>query len=290
MDKSVSITSHSIPSRDGFMLDAILFEPLRPKACIQINSATGVKKEFYKNFAEYLASNDYAVLIFDYRGIGKSRPKSLRGFDAFNHEWGQKDMAAVLDWLDHRYSNLKKYFIGHSAGGQQIGFMDNHHKVSKAISISSSTGYWRWLSSPYKYFTLLVWYVLVPCTVYTLGYLPSSWFRLGEDLPKAVAWEWRSWCLKQDYYGSFLGKTISKFYFEQVQFPILFLYPSDDTIATNRTVKSLRSFYRNAPTTVEKLNPRDFDLKKIGHFGLFSRASKEALWPKVVRYFEEGTT
>src|SRR5690349_14184972 len=154
---SITITNHSISATDGFNLDAILFEPTSPKACIQVNSATGVKKEFYKNFAEYLASNNYAVVIFDYRGIGKSRPQSLRGFTALNHEWGQKDMAAVLDWLDDRCPSLKKYFVGHSAGGQQMGFMDNHHKISKAISISSSTGYWWWLSSPYKYFTLFVW-------------------------------------------------------------------------------------------------------------------------------------
>src|SRR5215831_17286324 len=189
---SIIITNHTISACDGFKLDAILFEAVAPKACIQINSATGVKKEFYKNFAEYLASNDYAVVIFDYRGIGKSRPKSLRGFPALNHEWGQKDMPAVLDWLDQRYPGLKKYFIGHSAGGQQIGFMHNHHKVSKAVSVNSSTGYWKGLSSPYKYFTLLVWFVIVPVSINTLGYVPASWFGLGEDLPKGVALEWRS--------------------------------------------------------------------------------------------------
>jgi len=286
MDQTITITNHSIPSRDGFMLDALLFEPSVPKACVQINSATGVKKEYYKNFAEYLASNNYAVLIFDYRGIGKSRPQSLRGFTALNHEWGQKDMAAVLDWFDYLYPDLKKYFVGHSAGGQQMGFMDNHHKISRAISISSSTGYWWWLSSPYKYFTLFVWYVLAPSLVHTVGYLPSSWFGLGEDLPKGVAWEWRSWCLKQNYYKDFLGKTISKFYFDEVRTPIHFLYPSDDTIATERTVESLRSFYNNASTSVEKVSPRDFGLKKIGHFGLFSRSCKENLWPKVVQHLE----
>lgn len=287
MHNQLSITSYSIPARDGFILDATLFEPEAPKACVQINPATGVKKEFYTNFATYLAEQGYAVLIFDYRGIGKSRPKSLRGFKARNHEWGQKDMAAVLDWFDHRYPHLKKYFIGHSAGGQQLGFMDNHHKVAKAISISSSTGYWQWLSSPYKYFTLLVWYVLVPGTVHTLGYVPSSWFGLGEDLPKGVALEWRSWCLKKDYYRDFLGKTIEKFFFDDIKFPIHFLFPSDDNIATDRSVESLKSFYRNALTTVEKLNPKDIGRKSIGHFGFFSRASRETLWPRVTAYFNE---
>jgi predicted alpha/beta hydrolase len=126
--------------------------------------------------------------------------------------------------------------------------------------------------------------------VFTVGYLPSSWFRLGEDLPRDVAWEWRSWCLKQDYYRSFLGRTISKFYFDEVCFPIHFLYPDDDTIATDKTVESLKNFYPNAHTSVEKLIPSDFGLKKIGHFGLFSRSAKETLWPKVIEYFERNNS
>jgi predicted alpha/beta hydrolase len=69
-----------------------------------------------------------------------------------------------------------------------------------------------------------------------------------------------------------------------------FLYPSDDTIATDKTVESLRSFYSKAETSVEKLSPKDFGLKKVGHFGFFSRTSKEALWSRVVKYFGDDDT
>lgn len=286
MSAKLSLTHHKIQSRDGFVLDALLLEPEQVKACVIINSATGVKKEFYKNFAEYLASNHYAVLLYDYRGIGQSRPSSLRGFHALNHEWGMKDMAAVLDWFSDRFAGKKIYAIGHSAGGQQMGFLDNYHKIHKAIAISSSTGYWWWLRSPYKYFTLFVWYVMVPITIPIVGYLPASWFGLGEDLPKGVALEWRSWCLSKNYYGNFLGKKIKSHYFTEIKFPILFLYPGDDTIATDLTVESLRQFYKSAPTTVEKLNPSNFPKGKIGHFGFFSRTFKDTLWPKVIAYWE----
>jgi predicted alpha/beta hydrolase len=280
-----NVTKHTIPSRDGFALSAMLFEPLQtPRGCVQINSATGVKKEFYTNFASYLCEAGYHVVLFDYRGIGGSRPKSLRGFHALNHEWGQKDMAAVLDWLDHRFPSIPKYAIGHSAGGQQVGFMDNHHKFSKAMAISSSIGYWKDISFPYKYFTLFVWYVLEPVFCNSLGYLPSSWFKSGEDLPKGVAHEWRSWCLRENYYGDFLGTHISDHYFHEIKIPVHFLYPTDDNIATDKNVEGLRKFFVNAPTSIERISPKDYDRKNIGHFGFFSRSSKEKLWPKALQF------
>jgi predicted alpha/beta hydrolase len=260
---------------------------LSAKGVVQLAGGTGIKKEFYLNFARYLQEQGYHVLLFDYRGIGGSKPKSLRGFEAKNHEWGQKDMAAILDWLDDRYASLPKFLIGHSAGGQQLGMMDNHHKFSKALLISSSTGYWKWIASPYKYFTLFVWYGLTPLMLNTVGYLPASWFGLGEDLPKGVAAEWRSWCLNPSYFGKYFGRSIQQQFYREVRIPIHFLYPEDDLIATDKTVESLRGFYTSAITTIEKIALRETNLQKIGHLGFFSRKSKEQLWGKAVTYLAD---
>jgi predicted alpha/beta hydrolase len=277
-----------IVSRDGLLLDSILLESTSSiSGVILLAGGTGIKKEFYLNFARYLQEQGYHTLLFDYRGIGGSKPPSLRGFQAKNHEWGQKDMAAILDWLDDRYPSLPKFLVGHSAGGQQLGMMDNHHKFSKAILISSSTGYWKWIASPYKYFTLFVWYGLTPLMLSTVGYLPASWFGLGEDLPKGVAAEWRSWCLNPTYFGKYFGTIIQKQFYSEVKIPIHFLYPEDDAIATDRTVESLRRFYINAQTTTEKIILRTSNLQKIGHLGFFSRKSKEQLWGKVATTFSK---
>jgi len=277
-----------IASRDGLLLDSILLESTPSvKGVVLLAGGTGIKKEFYLNFARYLQEQGYHTLVFDYRGIGGSKPKSLRGFEAKNHEWGQKDMAGALDWLDDRYPSLPKFLVGHSAGGQQLGMMDNHHKFSKALLISSSTGYWKWIASPYKYFTLFVWQGLTPLMLNTVGYLPASWFRLGEDLPKGVAAEWRSWCLNATYFGKYFGTVIQKQFYSEVKIPIHFLYPEDDLIATDKTVASLRGFYTSAKTTTEKMILRDHHLQKVGHLGFFSRKSKEQLWGKAVTYLAD---
>ena len=280
-------TKHQISARDGFLLDAILLETQsEEKGVVQLCGGTGIKKEFYLNFARYLCEQGYHVLLFDYRGIGGSRPKSLRGFKAMNHEWGQKDMPAVLDWLEQRYPTLPKFLIGHSAGGQQLGFMDNHHKFSKALLVSSSIGYWNWLASPYKYFTLFVWWGLAPVFLLTIGYLPASWFGLGEDLPKGVAGEWRSWCLNSTYFGKYFSSTLSHQSFKEVKIPLLFLYPGDDLIATDRTVLALKNFYSQASVTIEKIIPKDHQLSQVGHLGFFSRKSKDKLWSKALTFLQ----
>lgn len=282
-------TPHTIPSRDGFKLSAILLEPeTTPKGVILLGGGTGIKKEFYLNFARHLCEQGYVVTLFDYRGIGGSRPRSLKGFEALNHEWGLKDMPAMLDWLDQLHPDVPKFLIGHSAGGQQLGLMDNHAKFKKALLISSSTGYWRWLSSPYKYFTLLIWYMVVPASNLLVGYVPASWFGLGEDLPTGVANEWRSWCLKENYFGDFLGTRIPRHYFREVKMPVHFLFPEDDNVATDRTVSTLREFYSEAQTTTEKILLADYRLKQVGHLGFFSRKVKETLWPKAVRFLDQA--
>jgi predicted alpha/beta hydrolase len=276
-----------IPSRDGFLLDSILLEvDAAARGAVLLAGGTGIKKEFYLNFARYVSEHGYHVLLFDYRGIGGSRPKSLRGFKALNQEWGQKDMPAVLDWLTQRYHSLDKFLIGHSAGGQQLGMMDNHNQFSRALLISSSTGYWRWLSSPFKYFTLFIWLGLAPVLLVTVGYVPASWFKLGEDLPKGVAAEWRSWCMNERYFGKYFGTTIKKQFYSEVRMPLHFLFPEDDTIATDRTVQSLRDFYTEAPTSIEKILLREYDLKQVGHLGFFSRKVKDKLWNKAIMFLE----
>ena len=86
-----------------------------------IQAATGVKQEYYARFAAYLAGRDFTVLTFDYRGIGRSRPASLRGFTATMSDWALLDAAAALDFLESNSHAGKILAVGHSFGGQEIG-------------------------------------------------------------------------------------------------------------------------------------------------------------------------
>ncbi len=277
-----------IPAADGFPLAGVVVRPTRPepKAVAHIHSATGVKKEFYLKFASFLAECGFIAVIFDYRGIGGSRPETLRGFDACMRHWGERDMTGALAWTQERFPALPKFVVGHSVGGQLLGLMPNHRLLRGALLVASSSGFWRMFPPPYKYFTAFMWYAFIPLTTSALGYAPAKRFGLGEDLPKGVAREWALWCKNAAYFGASFGKTIATHQYDEIAFPIKSLWFADDDIANRRTVPELLKHYRNAKVETECVAPADVGLAGIGHLGFFSGKAKNALWRRAVDWLD----
>ena len=76
----VFIDDITVPAMDSHPLAATLFLPRGAKRhAVLINSATAVPRRLYRGFASYLAGRGCAVLTYDYRGIGGSRPKAMNG-------------------------------------------------------------------------------------------------------------------------------------------------------------------------------------------------------------------
>lgn len=286
---SVSICEErlTIPARDGYPLSALLLQPAAdPRGAIVLNSGTGIPKEFYRRFGAYAAERGYAVLLYDYRGIGGSRPADLRGFAATMHGWGEQDMSGALAWLQARFVGLPLFAVGHSVGGQLLGLLPNHRLLSGAAMVTVSTGYWAGMPRWYGLFTLFVWYGLLPASAALLGYLPAKRFRLGEDLPIGVAREWRDWCLRRRYLADFLGKTIERHYYDEFRTPLLWLSFSDDPIATPRNLPVLQGLYSAAPIDDRRISPAEVGLPTIGHLGFFRSTSRERLWPLPIDFFD----
>lgn len=71
---------------DAHLLAGELFLPRsRPRAAVLIAPAMAVPASFYSGFAGFLAEQGAAALTIDYRGIGRSRRGSLRGFRSTFH-------------------------------------------------------------------------------------------------------------------------------------------------------------------------------------------------------------
>src|SRR3954471_378522 len=190
----VFIDDITVPATDGYPLAATLFLPRGAKRqAVLINSATAVPRKLYRGFVGYLAPRGCAVLTYDYRGTGDSRPrartdnkpKSLAGFKASMSDWAALDITAAVSWMRERYRALPFAYIGHSFGGQALGLLPNNTEVSRALFIAAQAGYWKLMATPerYRVYAMLN-YVGLPLTG-LLGYAPG-WSGLGEDLPRGV--------------------------------------------------------------------------------------------------------
>ncbi|WP_108866823.1 alpha/beta fold hydrolase [Aquimarina aquimarini] len=273
----------TIRAKDGFELGAYVREPkIEIKGVVQINSGTGIPKRFYKHFANYLTKQGYVTIVYDYRGIGDSKPKMLRGFKATNLEWATLDMTSILDWSICKYPALQKIMIGHSMGGQLVGFMQNNQKIDKLIIIASGTGYWKDMpKGKLKLLMPFLWYIYMPLSTFIYGFANAKKIKQGENLPKGVALQWRKWCLNKNYWETELENSLNKKSFAKLSGPIKSMIFTDDTIVSKKANKQLLSYYDQTVIEEIEITPSSFGFKKIGHFGFFSKKS-EKLWENLI--------
>ena len=278
-----------IEARDGFKLSSIIRRPnSKIKGVIQINCGTGIPQNLYFNLANYLTESGYVTVTYDYRGIGNSKPASLKGFQANLEDWGRLDMTSVFDWIDNEFPSERKIIIGHSMGGQLAGLMDNYKKIDTLILIASSTGYWKDMSNPFKWLMPPLWFLLIPSMVAVYGYANAKIIGQGENLPKGVALQWRDWCINPNYFDDYFKKSNTKLFYDKFQIPIKSILIEDDPIANKITANKLIGYYKNAKIEVEEINPQKMGVKKIGHAGFFSRKFKDRLWNKLIEDIEKN--
>ena len=271
-----------IEARDGYKLSATIQRPIsKIKGVIQINCGTGIPQKVYFNLANYLTEYGYVTVTYDYRGIGDSKPINLKGFEAKIEDWGILDMTSIFDWIINEFPNDKKIIIGHSMGGQLVGLMDNYHKIDKLILIASSTGYWKDMSSPYKWLMPPLWFLFIPLTTFIYGYANAKKIGQGENLPKGVAIQWRNWCINPNYFDDHFQRSNTKLFFEKLTIRLKSIQITDDPIANELTSNKILKYYKGANIQIEKISPEQLGVKKIGHTGFFSRQFKDTLWNKL---------
>jgi len=272
------ISKFTITTLDSFTLSVTKFVPEEtPIAGIIINSATAVKQGYYAKFAKYLADQGYFVVTYDYRGIGESSIKNYRDQRLSMRAWGEQDFSAVIDWSVSNYNHLDWHCIGHSVGGQIIGFAENNTLLRSIFCVSSQSGYWGHWESLAKPKMFFLWYLIIPLFSKFFGKVPGALLG-GESLPAGIAQQWAYWGRHADYIVDRKGQPIRQG-FSQLKCSIKFIMIDDDKdFAPPKAVKALRSFYKNANTSLETINTKNFGKKHIGHFGFFRSDNKSNLW------------
>lgn len=275
-----SIESFWISCKDGYQLAAQFYPALNSDKPypILICPATGITKNFYHAFAQWLNQQGYPVLSFDFRGIGESLHGALKDSTASIHDWGIYDIPAAIEALLNRTQAEKVIIVGHSAGGQLLGIASNYHKVAKVLAIAGSTGHVKGLKGKTKILAPVMFNIIFPVSSFVKGYGATQFIGMGENLPKNVAKQWAEFCSKPGYVMNAIGKTIFEDYHQQIQCPITSFWATDDEIATHSNVKDLLRLYPNAQTKLIELNPQQLGYKRIGHMLMFKK-SHQKIWP-----------
>ena len=251
------------------------------KAAVLIAGAMGVKQAYYAEFARWLASQGYAAMSFDYRGMGESLPpgRGLRGFRADLFDWS-RDIDAAVDALLARHPDAPLFIVGHSLGAQLPGLLRHRDRIAGLVSVAAGSGYWRDNAPQLKRIVLYFWHVLVPLSVAIAGYFPGK--RIGRvgDLPRGVVLQWRRWCMHPRYHVGAEGEAVRR-QFAGARFPVVALSITDDEMMTERGTRVLLDCYENAPRELQRIAPADVGVDRIGHFGFFRSQFEGTLWRRV---------
>lgn len=273
-----------IEAKDGCPLGATHFQPpdrIAPKGAVSIQPATGVPQQYYAKFAAFLASRGFAVLTFDYRGIGRSLRGPLKHSRARMRDWGTLDAPAALDFLEKTHSGAKRLVIGHSFGGQAIGLLPRPERIAAAMVVGSQSGYWRNWPPLGRLWIWPVTHLVLPTLPRLLGYQPMSIVGLGEDLPAGVAMEWARWCRNPRYLVGDLGVQAE---YARFSAPLLAYSITDDRFAPPAAVQALLELFPAARSEIRSVSPGDLGVPRIGHFGFFRERFRNTLWHEAAEW------
>ncbi len=276
--------------RDGYVLAGQLWTPSAAvRGSVIISSATGVLARYYARYAAFLCEHGYRVLTYDYRGIGGSRPASLRGAEIIWRDWGDLDFDAAVRWMRQEDPVGSLIAVGHSIGGFLPGFAAAAVEVDRFLSVGAQYAYWRDYAPGQRLQMFARWHLFMPVVTALCGYFPGR--RLGwlEDLPAGVAREWafRQARLDHSYPVQERDEMIRRF--AAVRAPILAVSMSDDEYGTPPAIARGLSYYRNAPREHVRLTPQALGQTRVGHFDLFRDRYRESFWRATLDWIESGT-
>jgi predicted alpha/beta hydrolase len=277
-------------AKDGRHLAATWAEPEGPaRAVAVVHSAAAVPRGYYRHFAAWLAERGYAVLTYDYRGIGGSARGPLSDETATMRDWAVLDMSAALAAAEARRAGagLPLLLVGHSFGGNCIGFAEGAERADAILTVGSQIGEVPYYDGVYRLVTRFFYAAWIPAVVRLFGGVPG-WALGGGSaaMPRRVATQWARWGLQRGWaYADPVMKPHAGA--SALAMPVHLWGISDDLqYAPPRAVDALAAKFRNAAVQRHTLRPADAGVRRIGHFGPFRREPGPALWQRLLEPIE----
>jgi len=262
---------------------------------VVINAATSVRCRYYARFAAFLHAHGFDVVTYDYRGIGESRPASLRGFEAGWIDWGRLDFEAALQFVLAEFPGQPIHVAAHSVGGFLVGLAPSGHRVSRVFTMGAQYAHWPDYARAKRVAMYLKWHVFMPAVTALWGYFPGA--RLGwlEDTPRGVV---RDWIAPHPQFEDFwragrhpLSETERRTLVERfaaMRGETLAVSLSDDEFGTEAAIRRLLGYFRNSPRTHLHLQPEAAGVAQVGHFAFFHSRFEHSLWQIPLAWLRHG--
>lgn len=269
---------------DAYELDAEIYKAGdNQNPIILLNGATAVRKEFYAGFAKYLQENGFTCITYDYRGIGKSKPKGgLKNMTTKYLDWATLDMTAALKFTKDKFPDKKILILGHSVGGQMAGLIQNLELADALLGFGCSSGYWGNMKFMDRLKSHYFFKIIRPISHLLFGFTAAKKLGIMEDLPSNVSNDWRKWCSVPQYFfdKKYIDEILPYSKYSDMGIPVKMIHATDDYIGTPKNIEGFWSNVKSSKGLVlEKWHPADFGLKEIGHFGPFQKKFQNTLWP-----------
>lgn len=272
-----------LTTRDDQRLAATLHVPAgERRGGVVVIGATGVAQRFYRRFAQALATSGFEVLTFDLRGIGGSRPATLRGFECGFRHWAELDADAAVEFMLARGPTA---VVGHSFGGHAFGQLSRPNDTVGLYTVATGAAWSGYMPAAERLKVETMWKVLGPVTTSVSGFLPGKVWG-GEDLPLGVYRDWKRWSHMPRYFFDDPSMD-AETKFARVRVPVHGVTAEDDLWAPPRSMRVFLSQYLAAPVTLEVHRPTALGVDELGHMGHFRARALPAFVPQVTRWLDE---
>lgn len=278
---------------DGFVLGGFIWRHAHQdtqRPVVIINAATSVRCRHYFPFADYLFNHGFNVIVYDYRGIGESRPVSLRGLKASWSDWGALDFEAMLKRAQREFPGQPIDVVGHSFGGCAAGLGASGHLIRRLVTVGAQFAYWRDYAAASRWRMVGKWHVLMPLLTAVFGYFPGK--RLGwlEDTPAGVVRDWSTPTAQYQKRPSarHLVTPVGELPFAKVKAQILAISLSDDPYGTVAAIQRLLDYFRASRCTHLRIAPEDIGEQDVGHFAFFRSHYQTRLWPIALAWLQNA--
>jgi predicted alpha/beta hydrolase len=276
--------SATIPTRDGIDLSGLVYEPSgEARFDLLALPGIGVPQRMFRHLAGWLRERGVRVTTVDYRGMGTSPRDSRALSSASLTTWAKEDAVSALRHAERLANGGPVVLLGHSFGGQVLGFSEEFRRVCAAILVGSQFGQARYWDGLGRLKIAAYWHVVLPIASALSATIPG-WLGLREALPSGVGREWARWGRSRDWLLTHVPGAAARY--ATFDRPLRAYAMLDDPIAPPRAVSALLERFRD--TRVERIDlaPGDLGLSRLGHVGLFRPGPTERVWRELLAFAE----